>query len=258
MRALAVLVLMLLAVSLLPPIEAGPPMTLTIEGPTAVAPKTPQRYTITVTGGPREDQENGTFSIEYYIPGDITGATPPQDSPGQATNESGTFTIDITTPASDAVFTLVVVATSKHGVTQANETATRSLVIEAKTPIVLQASFKNTGTAAVLGVDVDFYVDGHLVGSETVARIDPQGTARVNHTWIPVGIAEGTHAVRIEADLDGDGEIDPSGGEVSIDEFFTRQTAPLPPYVTVLAVTGIVLLGVIVILLIRGWIRRGR
>jgi hypothetical protein len=259
MRALIALALLLLPALAAPLASASEPMAVTLDGPTAVAPKTAQRYTVTVSGGPATDEANGNYSIEYYVPGDLEGATPPESSKGtQGPNATGVFTFEITTPAKDAVFELVVIAKSLHGRTQANETSVRSLFIEAKSPIVLEATFRNTGTVAAIGVEVGFYVDGKKVGQESVARIEPNGQARVNHTWIPIGITEGSHTARVEADLNGDGVIDASIGEVSITQVFVRRSTTTPAIVPVAIIILIGVLGLFGILALRARLRGGQ
>jgi len=76
-------------------------------------------------------------------------------------------------------------------------------------------------------VTVRFYVDDALVGTQKIARIEPIGQATVTFNYLPVGLQPGGHRVRVEADLDGNGVIDPAKGEAFVSEIFYRETAPL-------------------------------
>ena len=44
---------------------------------------------------------------------------------------------------------------------------------------------------------------------------------------MPLGLAPGPHRVRIEADVDRDGRIDPARGELVVTDLFYRETATL-------------------------------
>jgi len=254
---LGLLVLLAVAVTILPAESAVDPVTVEIEGPTAVAPRTPARYDVTVRGGPGEG--NGTYHIEFYLEGaEVSGGTPLTSTKGQANNDSGTFTVDITAPTAETVFELVIVATSQNRDTNETETTTRTLLIESKTPILLRASFRNSGSVAVVGLEVEFFVDGASVGTAPLPRIDPGASASTNFSWVPIGLAEGEHAIRAEADLNGDGQIDPGAGEVSVSSAFVRRTGGLSTGTAVLLVAVVLAIGIFAILAFRARLRAAR
>src|SRR2546427_526131 len=89
------------------------------------------------------------------------------------------------------------------------------------------ASFQNTGTTAAVNVTVRFYVDGVLAGTEKIARLNPGAQVTETLNYLPSGLQPGTHQVRVEADLDGNGVIDPAKGEAVVSSLFYRGTAPL-------------------------------
>ena len=52
-------------------------------------------------------------------------------------------------------------------------------------------------------------------------------------------LATGNHAVRVEADIDGNGIIDPARGEVVTSDVFVREGASLSPGWTVAIAVGV-------------------
>ena len=81
--------------------------------------------------------------------------------------------------------------------------------------------------SAAVNVTVRFYVDDGLVGSQKIARIESHAQATASFNYLPIGMQPGTHRVRIEADLDGNGIIDSSRGEAFASDLFYRTTPGL-------------------------------
>lgn len=223
MRALAaVLVLLVLAVPALVPAPADAQVFGAITGPTALAPRQTAQYNVTVTGPPG----SVNYSLEYFLEGtDLTAANPLENSPGRASGNQTTFRIDVTAPEKEQTVTLVVKISATVGGRQENATARTSVLVIA--PIILEATFRNAASTAALNVTVRFYVDDALVGTRTIARIPGTGQESASFDYLPVGIQPGAHRVRIEADLDSDGRIDPTRGEVVTFQIFYRETPPL-------------------------------
>jgi len=120
---------------------------------------------------------------------------------------------------------LAVRISAAVGSSYENTTVEKSIAVI--TPIVLSASFQNTGTTAAVNVTVRFYVDGVLAGTEKIARLNPGAQVTETLNYLPSGLQPGTHQVRVEADLDGNGVIDPAKGEAVVSSLFYRGTAPL-------------------------------
>ena len=251
MKARILLLLVLLA------LLAGPtapsraePVAIVIEGPTAVAPSSIHEYSITVTGGPAA--VNGTFEIRAILQGaNLAGADPVVDR--ILSNREGKFRLNVTAPDAEGPIQLYVRARSSGEGT--NETSETRLQIEVARPVELRATIRNTGPTAALNVTVYFYVDGLRVGNASIARIDAGGQADVNVTYIPVNLAPGRHVVRIEADLDGDGRIEP-GELVEQDFFYKSEPTNIPAILGTITVVMIVVL-VFVLLAIRRQRRQG-
>ncbi len=224
---LAILALVVLAVvaGLVPASASAAfqgPLLASIDGPGALAPSQTAAYNISIVGGPTE---NVTYTVEYYVTGaNTTGANPLQSSPGSKSGNKTTVQVNITAPTVEETITLsvTVTATPKTGARE-NTTVTKDIsVVRA---IVLSATFHNAGSTAALNVTVTWYVDDNLVGTSLLKSIGPNADATVTFTYLPAGLAPGEHTVKVTADLDHDGVINPARGEVGTSTIFYNQVS---------------------------------
>src|SRR2546426_9382395 len=217
----------------LAPAAAQGPIFGTITGPPALAPSQVSAYNLTINGGPTGAV---TYTVRWHLNG---GGLPTAASPTTTTGNRTTFTLNVTAPPTEGTVTLVVQVASLAGSTYENTTAEKAISII--TPIVLSATFRNDGTTAAVNVTVRFYVDGALAGIRKIARLNPGAQVTETFAYLPSGLQPGTHQVRVEADLDGNGIIDPAKGEAVATSLFYRGTAPLST-----ARTGPIRIGVVV------------
>jgi hypothetical protein len=224
LAALGVLVLMAGILVVTVPSAEAQNVFATITGPTALAPRQTASYNVTVGGGPEPGPV--TYTVEYFLSAqDLTGGTPRQEAPGRVSGNQTVFKADITAPERDQIVTLVVRISAQAGATFVNGSA--ETTIQIITPILLRATFRNEAPTAALNVTVRFYVDDISVGSQSIARINPSGEETASFSYLPVGLAPGTHRVRVEADVDRDGRIDPARGELVVTDLFVREAEPL-------------------------------
>jgi hypothetical protein len=217
------------------PAYAQGPISASITGPPAAAASTVTFYNLTITGGP---SSSVNYTVQWYITGpNLAGGLPLQAKPSSVSGKFPTFKLNITTPANEQTITMVVSVSAASGGTTENTTAEQSVVIV--TPIVLSATFRNNGSTAAVNVTVRFFVDDVAVGTKTVSRIDPNKDATVTFNYLPVALQPGTHRVRVEADLDGNGIIDPARGEVATSQLFYKGTPGLSTGWTVLIGIGV-------------------
>ena len=113
------------------------------------------------------------------------------------------------------------------GGTPANTTVTYAIAV--LQPVVLSATFHNSGTTAALNVTVSWYVDKALVGTSTIAQIAANSDATVTFDYLPAGLSAGPHTVMVTADLDHDGVINQARGEVATSTLFYNQAVPPAP-----------------------------
>lgn len=205
------------------PTTAVGPILATVTGPVGLAPGGGENYSLSISGGP-DGLVN--YSVRWYITApDPTGGLPQQSSPSSLSGTGTTFGLNVTAPTTEQTVTLVVHVSASSGGTTEETTVERSIVII--TPIVLSATFRNTASTAALNVTVRFYVDDAPVGTKTIPRVASDGQATATLAYLPVGLPPGTHRVRVEADLDGNGAIDPARGESVLTELFYKGTPGL-------------------------------
>jgi hypothetical protein len=219
--AIAVFLVLLAGWAAVP--AAGQAVFASVTGPAAVGPGRAAEFNVTISGGPSGAVN---YTVEFFLRADdLTGGSPTESAPGRSTGSDPTVSIDVTAPSKEQVVTLVVRISARSATVVENTTAERVFVVIA--PIVLRATFRNGSPTAALNVSVRFYVDDALVGTQTIARIDPTGQATATYDYVPLGLAPGAHRVRIEADVDRDGRIDPARGEVVVSDLFYRETPTL-------------------------------
>ena len=221
--ALAVLVIVAAFAACIPRVGAQPVFG-DLRGPAALSPGQVALYNLTIVGGPSGPGVN--YTLSYYLTGpDPTGGAPVEATPGVLTGNETLLRVNITAPPKEQTVTLVVRITAQKGSLVEDGSVEKSIAVV--TPIVLSARFQNPSPTAALNVSVRFYVDNVLVGTQTVARIDANGEGTATLSYLPVNLAFGSHAVRVEADLDRNGVIDAARGEVVVDELFIRESPPL-------------------------------
>lgn len=192
-----------------------------ISGPKSLAPLAVGLYHLNASGGPAEGGA-GNYSVSYYLTGADGTGLPVPGAPRTASNTNGTFTLNVTAPQSEGQINLVVVLNSSV-VRGPFEKTTLTYPITVVAAIVLTATFANDGAAAAVNVPVTFYVDGALVGRTNISRIEPGATGTATLSFLPVGLAAGRHTVRVEADLNKNGVIEPDKGEVVVVDVFYKQ-----------------------------------
>ena len=234
----------------LAPANGQNPIFATVAGPSALALGQVTGYDLSIAGGPTGQVD---YSVTYHVTGpDAAGAVPSQSSPTTFTGNTTTFRLNVTAPAREQTITLTVRVTARSGSLFENTTVERSIVVI--TPIVLTATFRNEASTAAVNVTVRFYVDGTSLGTKMITRIDPNGVGTASFDYLPVGLGQGSHGVRVEADLDGNGAIDPARGEVVLSELFYKGTPSLSTGWTILIGIGVF----IPVFLVTAVLRRGR
>ncbi len=220
---LAVAILTAALVLVAVPTSAQVPLAADLRGDAAVGPGRPSSYNLSVSGGPGGGVN---YTVQWHVTGpEPAGALPAASAPTSVTGNRSTFLLNITAPTKEQTITLVVKITARAGTTTENASVEKTIVVI--TPIVLSATFHNLAMTAATNVTVRFYVDGSLVGTQVIARIDGNAQATATRDYLPVGLQPGAHQVRIEADLDGDGIIDSSRGEAVASDLFYRGTPGL-------------------------------
>ena len=234
----------------LAPARGQNPIFATVAGPSALAPGQVATYDLSIAGGPTGQVD---YSVTYHVTGpDPAGALPSQSIPTTVTGTTPTFKLNVTAPSREQTVILTVGVTARSGSVSETTSVERSIVVI--TPIVLTATFRNDALTAAVNVTVRFFVDGTFLGTKPIARINPNGVGTASFNYLPVGLQAGSHGVRVEADLDGNGVIDPARGEVVLSELFTKGTPGLSTGWTILIGIGVF----VPVFLVTAVLRRGR
>lgn len=228
------LLLLALLLSVAPAMGQNP-ILASVAGPDAMAPGQVGSYDLSIQGGPAGQVE---YTVTYFVTGpDPAGGLPSQSTPTTVTGNTTTFRLNVTAPVKEQTIILTVRITARSGSIVEETSVDRAIVLI--TPIVLTATFRNEASTAALNVTVRFYVDDKALGTKLISRIDSNGIGTASFDYLPVGLQAGSHRVRVEADVDRNGAIDPARGEVVLSEFFFKGTPGLSTGWTILIGIGV-------------------
>lgn len=254
------LLVLILALSMLFPLQLVLPAVIAQEetdvkvfivGPDALGVGDSAIYTVTVVGGPAED--DGIWRVTAHLTGkNVTNASP---LPGayNETNESNVFRIEVIANSIPQEMVLNIEAASTLG---ANITiATDTYKIAVVRPIDLRATITNPTNYTLKNVLVNFKMDGELIGSSSpIEEIGPFSEGTATFGWITKKSSPGRHELGIEIDLNGDGMIDETRGET----FYTVGVYAPTEGPSLLVTVLLVLLVIVVLLLLPSTLRKKR
>jgi hypothetical protein len=211
-----------------------------ITGPEALGLNAKAVYSVTVVGGPAE--EGGNWTVTAYLTGaNITGAIPIEAGEFNQTQEDNVFQIDVTATPIEQHMTLVVNAYSQLGNRSAHTKEFYDIYVVR--PISLRATVSNPSNSTLMDVLVSFHVDEELIGSSTIGEIGPYSEGSAAFSWITKGISPGQHKIRIEIDLDGDGIVDETKGEIlTIRDFYGPKEPNLIFIIIIIALVVVIII----------------
>ncbi|UCE36206.1 MAG: hypothetical protein JSW00_11750 [Thermoplasmata archaeon] len=170
-----------------------------IDGPNILQTNGTAEYTIKITGGPAEEAVvGGNWSyvarLEGEDPSTIGGILVPEN----ATSEDPTFKINVTAPDTAQTITLIVNGSSFTNASNIAYSGDVIQIIEVFEPIPMNitATIKNPTQFDVKGAVISFYVDGTLIGNQTV-DVPANSTETVNMKHIFSKADEGEHEIEI-------------------------------------------------------------
>ncbi|MCK5039137.1 MAG: hypothetical protein KAS16_08570 [Thermoplasmata archaeon] len=214
---------------------------LHIRGPDLLAHDRVGTYEITIM-----DPLERSWQYSLWIDANnITGAKPLEIEPmvGNLSAQNKTFVADITamTPLGDMIMYINV--SSPSGALW----YVREFDIKVIEPIVIVADILNSGDVVILNATVQFFVDDELLSTDTLRSLDVGASTVMTGEWVTEDIADGWHTSTVLVDVNNDGIIDPTVGDMEIDnKFFVEGSNMSATIYILLGITGL-LVGMILI-----------
>lgn len=134
---------------------------------------------------------NYTVTV-YFAGSNLTGFSPTNTYHNFSASNPD-FVIPIKAPTQNQQLTFLVKTTADSPTGQAKTSST--YVVNVIQPVHLYASVKNTDSAAIYNVTVNFYVDNNYVASKTITRLGSGQTEMVNYTWVAPLLSKGEHTL---------------------------------------------------------------
>lgn len=187
---------------------------LHIKGPNILGQDKMGSYDITLM-----DPIERNWQYEVYVDANnITGASPLHIEPiaGNLSAETKTFSVDITATSHAGEMMMVINISSPSGTLW----YMREFDITVVEPIVISADIFNSGEVAIRNATVEFYIDDIFLSTDTLASLEPGASTTLSSYWVSDEIAGGWHTSKVVVDINNDGKIDPSIGDIEINNKF--------------------------------------
>jgi len=186
----------------------GGPIYVSIEGKNIVATGEKWQYVVKVIGGPGA-QAGGNFSYKAELIGpDVRDSLV---APSNGVSSTGVFNINVTAPSQPQDMILRLNITSSANLD--SEKTVKIFPIKVLTPVVVQATVKNTGEFGVKGVPVSIYANGAKV-YETTVDIGPLSSETITYNWTDPEMRSGEQVITVMLDPDNKFVEFESGGSV--------------------------------------------
>ncbi len=197
-----------------------------IIGPDVVGMGQKVSYDVIVTGGPAEN--GGKWTYRSQIRGMNLTSDTLEPSTGNST-ESGFFTGTFTAPNEEQDVEIVVTGISdKDGIRETSEAVKKVKIIR---PYTFTATLVNSGNVAVEDLSVSFYVDGTLLESKTVERMDVDEKKTLTSNWTIEDPGLGRHVSKVVIDAEDTGLIlEESGSRIFLQEFYIEDEPSSVPW----------------------------
>lgn len=210
----AAFAILLLASALMPACAAltnAADVTVHLSGPSVLGTLRSGTFSATLV-----DPQDREWTYRAWITADnTTGAAPLKDTPvnGTLTSTNDTFTFDVTGQQSPGELEIHINCTT--GTLYYEKVQT----IDVVAPITLSVSIDNPSNVEISNATVQFYVDGVKIDEQTTRIASNQATT-VFTDWVSRDKEPGWHDSRIVVDLNGDGTIDTSLGDMVVEDRF--------------------------------------
>lgn len=173
-----------------------------IDGPDSVQTNTTVEYTIKITGGPAEGNENGTWSFVARLEGEEQPLIA-KIYPDMLNSTENTFKANISFPNDSQTIKLIVNGSSYTNLTDKMWSGDIVQEIDVFEPIIINISavIRNPSEMDVEDVLISFYIDGNFIGQKS-ENIPANSTKKVYYNWIASKADEGQHDVQVRINDD--------------------------------------------------------
>ncbi len=182
-------------------------------------------------------ERNWQYSL--WIDADnITGAKPLEIEPitGNFSAQNKTFSADVTAMTPLGKMIMYINVSSPSG----SLWYIREFEIQVIDPIVISADILNSGNTAIRNATVQFFVDGQLLSTDILRSLDVGASTTMTSEWVSDEIADGWHTSAVLVDVNSDGIIDPTIGDMKIDSKFYVEGSNLSATMYIfLGITGL-------------------
>lgn len=170
-----------------------------IDGPSELSTNTTVEYTIKITGGPAEENATAAaWSFDARLEGEDEVLKGGLIDPDNGTSENNTFKINLTTTENAQTLTLIVNGSSATNDTNSvwSGEVVQEIEVFEPIPVNISSIIRNPTQFDVQWAVVSFYVDGNLIGNQTV-DVPANSTKLVYMEWIFSKKEVGEHTVEI-------------------------------------------------------------
>ncbi len=145
---------------------------------------------------------NMTYTAKLVNSKGVSQSSALSRTAGSTTETEFSEEITVTLPSTAGTYTLEVTFTERYSSTSdlPNKVFTVSKTLEAREPVTLSVTLKNTGSLAINGTTVYFYVDGKKIDdSEQKISIEADGSKTVTYKYFDKNLTAGRHTYCLDA-----------------------------------------------------------
>ncbi len=155
--------------------------------------------TLTITGGPAEDDPD-TRSYSYKAEIIADNETGSSLNPTTGNSPDGVFKLNVTMPSeAPQVIKIWINATSRGGIPSVVKHLEQEFEIKVVDPILISATVYNVGEVDAVNVTAKFYADGNYLASQTF-NLSAGSSTRLFYNWTFDKIASGRHVITVVLD----------------------------------------------------------
>jgi hypothetical protein len=219
-----------------------PNVSIVITGSNIIALNSTSSYQIAVSGGPAID--GGTYQYYAYLQGNNVSST--NVFPSNGTSLTGKFYINVTAPAQIENIELIVTANSTLGnVTMHGK---QTMILRVIHPMSISGTIYNNGIITLNNINIKFYLDNTYIGNITISKIGPKQNYTFTYNYTIQSLSAGYHTIKMQIVNGYNLVLFSNNLNYNTVTFYVP--GPVPNYTIWYEATGIVLVGVVILILL--------